>query len=271
MREPQHRYLMENPDETLRLETKTNANAVRLQASWCGLKPGMRVLDAACGPGNITAILHEMVQPGGEIMGLDASEERTQYATKRYGNLSGIRFRVHDLMKPLEEKEYFDLIWVRFLLEYFKVESPDIVRNLSACLKPGGSLCFLDLDNNSLNHFELPVQLEDVFKRLMRLLEQKHDFDPYAGRKLYSYLYDLGYKDIEVDVSAHHLIYGDINEPDMFNWMKKVEVVSTKNKQFFNEYPGGQVGFVEDFKRFFRDPRRFSYTPLILCKGTKPA
>ena len=48
-------YLMENLEEAIRLEMKTDPEAVRKQALWCGLKPGMRVLDAGCGPGMITS------------------------------------------------------------------------------------------------------------------------------------------------------------------------------------------------------------------------
>jgi hypothetical protein len=35
----------------------------------------------------------------------------------------------------------------------------------------------------------------------------------------------------------------------------------------FKEYKGGYEEFVEEFMRFFSDPRRFSYTPLISIKG----
>ena len=135
----------------------------------------------------------------------------------------------------------------------------------------GGSLCLLDLDNNSLNHYGLPNQMQDLLKKLIKLLEEKSDFDPYAGRKLYSYLYDLGYEDIQVEMVAHHLIYGDISDLDMFNWITKARVASMKNKGLFKKYPGGNEGFVEDFRRFLKNPRRFTYTPLVVCKGVKPA
>jgi hypothetical protein len=52
--------------------------------------------------------------------------------------------------------------------------------------------------------------------------------------------------------------------------MKKVEVISIKARELFKNYPGGRDGFIADFNRFFYDPRRFTYTPLILCKGMKP-
>jgi len=264
-------YLMENSEEALRLELKTDPEAVRSQASWCGVRPGMHVLDAGCGPGKVSAILYKMIQPRGKVLAVDYSEERIQYAKKHYASPSGIEFRLHDLRHPLEETGSFDLIWVRFVLEYNRVESFEIIRNLDAVLKPGGSLCLLDLDYNCLSHYPLPANMEKILLELMKLLEIRFNFDAYAGRKLYSYVYDLGYHNVALQLLPHHLFYGKVKTEDIFNWVKKVEVVSVKAKELFEDYPGGRSGFFEDFKSFFLSPRRFTYTPLILCKGTKPS
>jgi len=263
-------YLMENLEEIVRLEVKTDPEAVRKQGLWCGLKPGLRVLDAGCGPGKVTSILFEMLQPGGNILGVDYSEERIQHAKGHYGREIGIDFQIHDLRDSLNGMGPFDLIWIRFVLEFNRAESLDIVRNLTAVLKPGGYLCLLDLDHNCLNNYELPPKLEDIVFRVMNKLEQEYNLDPYCGRKLYSYLYDLGYQDIQLDLMAHHLIYGKIREEDVFNWMRKGEVASMKVKGLFDDYPGGYKAFVTGFTEFLLDPRRFIYTPLILCKGMKP-
>jgi hypothetical protein len=69
---------------------------------------------------------------------------------------------------------------------------------------------------------------------------------------------------------AHHLFFGSIKDSDLFNWMKKIEVNASRFKDLFDEYPGGADVFIHDFKEFLIDPRRFTYTPLILCKGMKP-
>ena len=59
-------YLMENSEEALRLELKTDPEAVHIQANWCGVQPGMHVLDAGCGPGKVTSILYEFTRPRGK-------------------------------------------------------------------------------------------------------------------------------------------------------------------------------------------------------------
>ncbi len=263
-------YLMESPDEELRLELKTDPDAVRSQAEWCGVGEGLKILDAGCGPGIVTRILHTMVGPSGSVLGVDYSEKRIAYAKKKYENPPGIQFVKHDLRDSLPYKDHFDLVWARFVLEYNRNELVQIVSNLSATLKQGGALCLLDLDNNCMNHFPLPEKIRAVLPEILNLLETKYNFDQFVGRKLYTILYDLGYGDVSVEMRPHHLIYGQLMDRDFFNWIKKVEMITSREKQLFAGYPEGVKGFFRDFENFFRDPRRFTYTPLIMCKGTKP-
>jgi len=74
-----------------------------------------------------------------------------------------------------------------------------------------------------------------------------------------------------VNLSPHHLIFGKVKEKDDFNWTKKVEVAAKYSGYQFEEYKGGYEEFFEEFHHFFSDPRRFTYTPVISCRGCKPA
>jgi len=262
-------YLMESEDEAMRLDVKTDPVALRRQALWCGIKPGMRVLDAGCGAGKTTALLYEMIQPGGSIVGIDFSEARISYAQKNYGGGKGIEFCRQDSRDKMEWLGKFDLVWIRFVLEYYREGALIIVRNLLNCVKPGGCLCLLDLDYNCLSHYELPLKMAELLPKLMALSGEKYNFDTFVGRKLYSFLYDSGCENIEVNLEAHHLIYGQAKEADIFNWTKKVEMAAKKANYLFAEYEGGYPAFAADFEKFFLDPRRFTYTPLLLCKCVK--
>lgn len=266
----QKKYIMENEEEAFRLDVKTDPKDIRRQARWCGLKPGMRVLDVGCGPGKTTSILHQIIQPGGSAVGIDFSENRVDYAKKHYGHEPGIAFFTRDFMKPLEDLGTFDIVWIRFVLEYYREEALKIVENLKKCLNPGGWLCLLDLDNNCLIHYEIPPKMGEILQSVMKYMEASFNFDPFAGRKLYSYLYDSGFADIDVNLQAHHLFYGKMDKPNLFDWMKKLEVNAPRVSKFFEDYPGGYVSFQEDFQKFFISERRFTYTPLILCKGRNP-
>jgi len=161
-------------------------------------------------------------------------------------------------------------VWVRFALEYFREEAFDLVSKISTIVRPGGILCLIDLDHNCLNHYQMPERLERTVFDISAQLEVKANFDPYAGRKLYSHLYRLGYADVAVDIGAHHLIVGELKEQDAYNWLKKVEMIFRKLKYSFPEYPGGHREFHDEFLRFFMSPERFTYTPIICCRGRRP-
>jgi hypothetical protein len=121
-----------------------------------------------------------------------------------------------------------------------------------------------------MSHWGIPRRLEKTLFELMATLEQTADFDPYAGRKLYSYLYQLGYNEICVSVQAHHLIYGNLKDLDAYNWTKKIMEASKKVRFPFTDYEGGYEEFLSEFMQFFSDPGRFSYTPVISVRGQKP-
>ena len=91
-------------------------------------------------------------------------------------------------------------------------------------------------------------------KRVMQHLEQRADFDPYVGRKLYSFLFDLNFSRMQGKMDYHHLIYGPVGG-DLFNWTKKVEIAARQCGYGFEEYENG-FGHSE-FQAFFHDPRTF--------------
>jgi ubiquinone/menaquinone biosynthesis C-methylase UbiE len=260
---------MESDEESLRLDIKVDSDLIKQQALWAGIKPGMRVADIGCGPGRVASILNELVQPGGSVVGVDSSSKRLEYANKHYAS-ENITYHQRDILEPLDDLDKFDFIWSRFVLEYYLSTSFHIVTNLSNILKPEGTLCLIDLDQNPLNFYGMPDRLERTLQQILNELQNKTDFDPFAGRRLYSYLYDLGYENIDINVSTHSLIFGKVKDSDTFNLLKKVEVVPQKLNFEFEEYEGGYEEFYKEVETFLDNPRIFAYTPLILCKGVKP-
>ena len=265
----QKNYIMESDDESLRLDLKTDLSLVESQARWAGIRPGMRVADLGCGPGKTTACLHQLVQPGGVALGVDYSGDRVEFARSHHGH-KNIDFTCRDVRKPLDNMGRFDFVWIRFVLEYHLDQSPKIVQNAARSLNSGGVLCLIDLDHNCLSHYGLPPRLERSLHGAMTLLQKNWNFDPYAGRKLYSYLYDLGFGDIDVRVEPYHVIFGKPDPVSLFNWRLKVKVAARRSGYAFEEYPDGFSGFLQEFEEAFADPRRFTYTPLVCCRGVKP-
>ena len=262
------RYLMESEDESIRLDIKTDPRIVQKYARWAGIQAGMKVGDLGCGPGKTSYYLNRMVRPGGSTLGIDISAQRIDYARIHFPS-PGLDFVTGDIRKSLEAYGPFDFIWVRFVLEYCRSSGFEIVKNIYSALKPGGVLCLIDLDYNCLSHFGISATLEKAMRGVMQHLEQRADFDPYVGRKLYSFLFDLNFSEIRVKMDSHHLIYGPVKEKDRFNWTKKVEIAARQSGYGFKEYENGFQGFQSEFQAFFHDPRRFTYTPIISCRGRK--
>jgi ubiquinone/menaquinone biosynthesis C-methylase UbiE len=259
---------MENDQEAIRLDLKTDPESFKRQVLWAGLKPAMRVADLGCGAGITTYSLHELLPPGTEILGIDFSQQRIEYAQKHYSE-DGITYFCRDIRHNLDDLGTFDFVCIRFVLEYYYSESFKILQNVSRILNPGGIMCLIDLDHNCLNHFGLPPRLITAISGIIQKLYDTADFDPYAGRRLYSYLFDLGFTAIDVQVTAHHLFFGEMQENQIFNSIKKLEVAGKKSGYGFEEYGGNYEAFFKEFNSTFFHPRRFSYTPVICCRGCK--
>ncbi|GAB4168024.1 MAG: methyltransferase domain-containing protein [Geothermobacteraceae bacterium] len=262
-------YLMEHPDEAVRLEKKTRVDQVVRQATWAGIRPGMNVLDVGCGVGKTTAILKQVVGDKGRCTGLDQSPDRLEKAREAFG-AEGIRFVQHDIRKPYQAEVPFDAVWIRFLLEYFGDDPLKIVKNAVASLRPGGVLVLGDLDHNCLNHHGHSERLETALCNAVKHLQEHRHFDPYAGRKLYAHMVDLGFQDIDVAMEAHHLFFGELDPVDAENWLSKFTVAVRQSGYPFEEYGGDIEAAFNDFRAHLFNPRRFIYTPLILVRGTKP-
>lgn len=266
-------YLMEHAEEHLRLEIKTDPESVKRQASWAGIRSGMRILDVGCGSGVTTSALADLVGEEGEVVGLDFSEERLFAARKKFGR-ENVKFICHDIRKPFLDEKKYDAVWMRFLLEYFREEQKQVIVNSVSSLVDGGIVCLVDLDNNSLCHDGHNERLQNTLNDIMARLESSFNFDPYAGRRLYGHLCDLGFKNLSCNLEAHHLIYGNLEEKDSYNWLKKIEIAAIKSGCDFSRYYGSDKAgafqeFLCDFRTYFGDKKRFCYTPLIMCRGQK--
>lgn len=269
-------YLMENKEEGLRLEIKTDPEIVKRQAAWAGIGPGMRVLDVGCGIGVTTAALADLVGEDGHVVGLDASEERLEIARQRYASKQ-VSFVRHDIRTPFHSKVPFDAIWARFILEYFRKEQAEIIANSASSLRIGGIFCAVDSDNNSITHYGHSDRIQRTMDDIMARLEQNFNFDPYAGRRLFAHMNTLGYSNIKCMVEMHHLIYGQLSDRDAYNWLRKLELTATQSGckfeayscEEFAHYPTRYDAFVAEFTEYFTNPTRFCYTPLVLCRGEK--
>jgi ubiquinone/menaquinone biosynthesis C-methylase UbiE len=111
-----------------------------------GLRPGMRVLDAWSGAGDVAFLAREIVGPAGEVTGFDPSPATVAYANERAG-FRGLR-NVEFVERSVEDLPYdgvFEAVVGRFVLMYRRDPIRDL-RALVRCLRPGGLVIFQELD-----------------------------------------------------------------------------------------------------------------------------
>ena len=119
----------------------TKVNRARTIVALLDIWPGMKVLDAGCGPGRLTLPLAEAVGPQGEVMALDLQEgmlARVRAKVQSAG-LQNVSFLHARLGKGKLPQSCFD----RAVLVTVLGEIPDqaaALQEIHSALKPGGIL-----------------------------------------------------------------------------------------------------------------------------------
>lgn len=105
-----------------------------------GLKPGMKVLDVACGTGAVTQAILEIIGTDGYVCGLDPSEGMLNQARKHIAS-EFIQGKAEDL--PFE-KNRFDFLTMGYALRH--VEDLELTfREFRRVMRPGGRLLLLEI------------------------------------------------------------------------------------------------------------------------------
>jgi SAM-dependent methyltransferase len=109
-----------------------------------GLGPGMRVLDAGCGTGDVTLQVAELVGPRGMVVGVDRSAEALATAGERVAarGLGQVGF-VQEDVAAMTAARPFDAVVGRLLLMH-QPEPAAVLRHLAGLVRPGGTVAFLE-------------------------------------------------------------------------------------------------------------------------------
>jgi ubiquinone/menaquinone biosynthesis C-methylase UbiE len=104
-----------------------------------GLAPGMRVLDAGCGPGRLTIPVARAVEPTGEIVALDSQRAMLEKLEHRLEaeSITNVRTLEAGLGEGALEREAFDRVVLAFVLGEVR-DREAAGRELYAALKLGG-------------------------------------------------------------------------------------------------------------------------------------
>ena len=189
-----------------------------------GLKPGMRVLDLACGPGVVTALLAETVTPA-DVIGVDLSEDLLNEARAylKGRGTDNATFQQGDVYSLDESLGLFDFIYTRFLFQHL-ADPKQALSKILPRLSPGGRLCVVDIDDAWLTLHPEPAGFQRFTKRAAEG-QARNGGDRNVGRKLGGMLQEAGLEQVDVHVTtvnSHQL--GMRNFLDITTGFKKEQV-----------------------------------------------
>lgn len=101
------------------------------------VRPGMRVLDAGCGTGSITAGIAAAVGEQGSVTGLDRDESLLAIARQDHAGIVNLEFQTGDLIE-FNSAPRFDIVTAARLIQWIG-EPAEAVRRMVAATKPGGA------------------------------------------------------------------------------------------------------------------------------------
>jgi len=177
-----------------------------------GLKPGMRVLDLACGPGFISRRIAAELGAQGEVIGIDLNDKLLEIAAHNASDWNGVeegeraghrarlsfqRDNVYALDLP---DDTFDFVYARFLFQH--LERPlDAISQARRVLKPGGRLVIADVDDGVFSFYPEPPGLKPLLE-MAAAGQQGLGGDRQVGRKLPYYLKRSGFEDVTTDIAV---------------------------------------------------------------------
>ena len=257
---------MENPLESERLESKTDAGLALAHLDLVGLAPGMAVLDAGSGTGAVARAIAGRVGPAGRVVALDASDGRSAEGAALAGDrLGNVAFVTGDVTAPPLREASFDLVWSRFLFGYLR--DPDLALvQLASLVRPGGKVAVGEVDGHGLFHWPLPQRVADGLAAFEQALGGI--FDPYAGRKLYHRFRRAGLEQVRVHVLPYHLLADEVSAAQLFNWKVKLQTLRPIGARAL----GGEAAydaFASEYLAMLRDPDALTYSVLILVEGVR--
>ncbi len=146
-----------------------NQSNSRMVVEMAGIKPGDRVLDAACGTGNLTLTAKTYVGQTGSVTGLDASPEMIARARQNAAS-AGLpaEFTLGVVEKIDVPDASFDVVISRLAIHHLPDDlKPRAFAEFLRVLRPGGRLFIVDFkrpSNSLLAHFALIFVGHDMMR-----------------------------------------------------------------------------------------------------------
>lgn len=167
------------------------------------LRPGMRLLDAGCGPGSITIGLAQAVGPAGEAVGIDADDVAIEASRERAleGGCPNVRFEPASVYELPFEDASFDAAFSHALMQHLQ-DPPRALRELRRVLRPGGVIGIADADHDGTIMWPDDPLLAASFRVMRELRMRSGGGDPRVGKRLRALLHEAGFVRAEGRIAA---------------------------------------------------------------------
>ena len=275
------------------LESKPWIN--QLYSHFLDIKPGQKIVDAGCGPGDFTRFLARLSDGQAEILGIDSNPKSIPAAisdTEKAGLSKIISYKLGDVYEIPVANNYADLTTCRTLLMHL-TDPLKAVKEMARITKPGGSIVAVEGGKMSSYHDPDDEQYTKLANRGyqawvngIRKLEGK-EFK--IGEKLPGIFRDAGLTGIKAEIQADAWLYSDPRRKlsDIKNELSHEHATLKERRQKDRKYllAGGMSSAqITDYfnraesrlrKRLadpdtIRNEHSFYGASLILVSGTKP-
>jgi trans-aconitate 2-methyltransferase len=176
-------------------------------------RPGMRVVDLGCGPGELTRVLHEALGAQ-ETLGIDNSPAMLEKAAAFAGE--GVRFENADL-GTFSEPGAYDLVFANAALQW-SPDHPALLARLTASLAPGGQLAVqVPANDDAPSHaLAAAVASEAPFQDALGGFTR---VSPVLAPEAYAtLLHQLGYQQQTVRMQVYSHLLG--SREDVIEWVR---------------------------------------------------
>lgn len=259
-------YLMESEREGRRLAEQARALSVRGQLLTTGLAPGMKALDAGCGPGIITAVMAELVGHQGSVLGVDLHPQRLEEARAQCAPLPQCSFLQADIRKLALASDSFDYVWCQFVIEYLR-EPEAALAELLRVTRPGGRVVISEVDALGLHSWPSPPELEEGSRKFIAAVSAA-GFDFYMGRKVFHLFRRLGLEHIRVHLAPLWVVAGAADDRLLSDWRQRFTTLEPVVAPSF-EGKEAYWAFCERYLALLSDPDALKYSVLLITEGQK--
>ncbi len=187
----------------------------QLYSTFLDIRPGQKIVDVGCGPGDFTTYLAKLSGGRSKIIGIDSNPKSIKAAiadTKKARLSHVISYKIGDVYKIPVNDNYADLACCRTLLMHL-TDPLKAVKELTRITNPGGAVVAVELgkmssfhDPNDEKFTRLADQAWEAWVKGLRKLEGK-DFR--IGEKLPGIFHRAGLTSIKAEVQSDVYLKSD--------------------------------------------------------------